>query len=143
MALPFPPSADSWPDEIAEEARTEFGCTIDVLDPSNLITIPFDPVTDTGGAPTPATVVSGRAARAQHIRLPLENSGSGDWTTRRRYRFQIDLLEDDPAFTKGMIVKVTATDRNQALLTSVNIVQSAANSDHAPLRTIECISEGA
>lgn len=140
--LPRTPTADSWPDEILEVAREFFNCSIDVILPGK--PGKYDPVTDdyTGEGYVPETVVlEGRDARAQHIRLPLEQAGSYEWSTKRRYRFQLELIAADPTVRKGMIVRVRAGGRDPALQHFAFEVVSASNSSHAALRTIETVTE--
>lgn len=131
---------DSWPEEILESARMFFNCFIDVFKPGSAGT--YDPATDTyTGSADADSIIASRAARAQHIRLPLEESGAYEWSTKRRYRFQIELLEDDPAITKGAIVRVKPGGRDPILQHFAFEVVSASNSSHAALRTIETITD--
>ena len=140
MAL-RPITADSWAEEIADAAREFFNATIDVLLPGT--PGKYNPSSDsyTGGTEdTP--VIEDRPARAQHIRLATEQSGSREWSAKRRYRFQIDLLPGDPTVTKGMIVRVRDGGRDPSLVDFAFEVITASNSSHAALRTIETVTEG-
>ncbi len=131
-----------WPEEILEAAREFFNCTIDVILPGK--NGKYNPDTDeyTGEGYVPdTTILEGRAARAQHIRLPLEQSGAYEWATKRRYRFQLELLEADPTIRKGMVVRVRAGGRDPVLEHFAFEVASASNSSHAALRTIETLTE--
>lgn len=129
-----------WADEILEAAREFFNCTITVFIPGE--PGKFDPKTDgyTGGTPN-QIIVDDRPARAQHIRLPLEQAGAYEWSTKRRYRFQLELLASDPAIRKGMVVRVTDGGRDPILEQFAFEVASASNSSHAALRTIETLTE--
>src|SRR5690606_35515511 len=83
-----------------------------------------------------AIIIDWRPARAQHVRLALEQAGSAEWATKRRYRFQCEMLPSDPIITKGMLVRFRGG--NDATLASFTFqVISASNSSHAALRTIE------
>lgn len=141
MAL-SPIDEDSWPQEILEVAREYFNCVIDVINPGSPGT--YNPATDdyTGEGYVPdVAVLEGREARAQHIRLPLEQAGAREWATKRRYRFQTELLDADPPITKGMIVRVRSGGRDPVLENFAFEVASASNSSHAALRTIETLTE--
>lgn len=149
MALSPIPTADDWPDEIAALARTQFGATIEVLLPGT--PGKYDAKTDSyvGGTPdqivltgtSPDHDIPGRPARAQQLRLPIEQAGAAEWSAKRRYRFQIDLLPGDPVITKGMVVRVRRNPRDPSLLHFAFQVTAASNSSHAALRTIETITE--
>ncbi|MEV5068958.1 hypothetical protein MRBLMI12_000515 [Microbacterium sp. LMI12-1-1.1] len=141
MALPPTPSDDSWVDEILDEVRGEFWCTIDVYTPGTKGK--FDPLTDTRAGGTAEVVhISQRAARAQHSgRMPQETAGAYEWGTKQRYHFQIELTGEDPFITDGMLVRVTSTRRMQALTQLRFQVTKAVNSDHAPILTIQTVTE--
>lgn len=142
---------DNWGEEILEDAREFFNGRIEVLDPSNIIETPFDPDTDEGGDSSleivltndPDDPVRGRPARIQHLRLPLENAGSGEWATKRRYRMQVEILPGDPVLQKGQIVNVLDGGKDPSLEAFSYTLVSAANSSHAALRTLETVTEGA
>ena len=141
MALsPITPAAD-WPSEIADAAIPEFTGRISVIDPSTSNGT-YNPDADAYiGAIADTPILSNRAARIQHIRLPLEQSGAREWGAKRRYRFQIELRDGDPEITKGMIVRVIDGGRDPSLVNYAFTVLSATNSSHAAIRTIETISE--
>lgn len=140
MALSPIPKADDWPEEIAALARQEFACVIDVIQPGSAGK--YDAKSDSYIGATPDQVIlQGRDARAQHIRLPLEQAGAYEWSTKRRYRFQIDLVLDDPTIRKGMVVRVRESPRDPVLEHFAFQVASASNSSQAALRTIETLTE--
>lgn len=150
--MPLSPIADveDWSAEILEGAKEFFNGRIEVVDPSNIITVPYDPITDEG--PTseaeivltndPDDTVRGRPARIQHLRVPLENAGSGEWSTKRRFRFQHEMLPGDPTLRKGQLVTVLDGGKDETLTEFSYTITSAVNSSHAALRTIEAITEG-
>ncbi len=140
MPLPPTPTEDSWAEEIAALARTEFRTVIDIVTPGTRGT--FNSKTDSfeGGTPD-VVVIAERPARAQHLRQPLDQSGSKEWGTKRNYRFQIDMIAGDPLITKGMVIRVRSAPRNPSLTSFAFQVASAANSDNAALRTIETTTE--
>lgn len=137
---PLPPLAPSWSEEILDAARWTFNGELTVIKPGAPGS--FNPVTDTetGGTPD-ATIVGWRPARAQHIRLPIENNDGNGWTSRRRFRFQCEIRPGDPAIQQGMVVRFRGGNDPTLALFAYQVV-SAVNSSHAALRTIECITEG-
>lgn len=139
MALsPISPAGD-WPALILETAREFFNGSLDILLPGE--PGKYDPVEDeiTGGTPGVA-VISGRPARAQHLRAPQDfNDGTG-WDVKRVYRFQCEILDGDPSITKGMFARFSGGRDPELAKVEFQIV-SATNSSHAALRTIEAISE--
>ncbi|WP_406245793.1 DUF6093 family protein [Microbacterium sp. M] len=141
MALsPISDDAD-WPLEILESAREEFNGTLIVSkagEPGE-----FDPITGgtTGGTP-PTVVLGPRAARAQNLAMPSEINGGDSWETKRRYRFQCEILPGDPSITKGLIVTFDG-GRDPEIEKMTFQVLWATNSSHAALRTIYCATEGA
>lgn len=141
--MPLQPIATSWEQEIHDGAVEEFDGEIEVRKPGTPGTPgSFDPVTGTKDPDTPGDVVlSRRAARAQQIRLPLESSDGNSWQTRRRYRFQCEILPGDPSVTKGLVVKFFG-GRDPELPKMTFQVSWATNSSHAPVRTIETLTEG-
>lgn len=140
MALSPPPLANDWSQVILETAREFMNGEMRVMRPGTPGT--YDPVTDgtTGGTP-PTVVIDWRPARAQHIRLPLETSDTNGWRTRRRYRFQCEILDGDPIITPGLYVEYRG-GKDPSLASFVYQVTSAVNSSHAALRTVETITEG-
>lgn len=142
MALSRILDDSEWPQEIADAAHEEFTGVISVIDPGTGNPGVYSAETDIRTGATPDDVVlDDRAARIQHIRLPLEMAGSREWSTKRRYRFQIDLLPGDPIITKGMVVRVTNGGRDASLTSFAFTVTAASNSSHAAVRTIETVTE--
>ncbi|MDL5351094.1 DUF6093 family protein [Microbacterium sp. zg-YB36] len=139
MPLSPIPTAAHWSDVIAEAARTMFNGEARVMLPGTPGT--YDPITDTVTGGTPPTVAQDwRPARAQHVGMPLETSDGNGWSTKRRFRFQWDLLPDDPIITKGMYVEYRG-GKDPSLARFDYQVLSAVNSSHAALRTVEAMSE--
>ena len=104
-----------------------------------------DPYAGSGGEPDVELILGPRDARAQHLRLPVESNDGLGWTTRRRYRFQYQILDGDDDITgdlvgKGYSVRFTG-GKDPSLQHFSFQVLSAVNSSHAALRTLECITE--
>lgn len=139
MALSLSNSSAGWPELILETAREFFNGTLDIYLPGEPGT--YDPVTDetTGGTPD-VPVITGRPARAQHLRAPQDFNDGNGWDVKRVYRFQCEILADDPSITKGMVARFSG-GRDPELAKVEFQVVSATNSSHAAVRTIEAVSE--
>jgi hypothetical protein len=139
MALSAIPDDSDWSDEIFEAASEEFNGELRVMLPGTPGQFDPDTNTTTGGT-DPTVVIDWRDARAQHIRLPLENNDGNGWSTKRRFRFQCELREGDPIVHKGMYVEFRG-GKDHTLEEFAFQVNSAVNSSHAALRTIETSTE--
>lgn len=129
-------------EEILDAAKEFMTGRIEVIDPSNIITTPYDPITDEGGTAEPEVLIEGRPARIQHINMPSEMSGASEWATKRRFRFQIEILDGDPTLRKGLVVRVLDGANDSSLEQFTYTILSAVNSTQAALRTIEAVTEG-
>ncbi len=134
-------STESWWSEIADAARAEFRGVVSILDPSNVVTTPYDPVTGTGGPGEAAVVIDHRPARIQHLRPPFESDGSAHVDATRRVRVQLDIQAGDPDITPGFIVRVDGGGNDTTLTHYRYKVVSALNSSQAALRTLECTTQ--
>lgn len=141
MALLPLSHADDWSEEILEAAKEFFNGEARVMRPGTPGV--YDPITNaTTGGSAASTVMDWRPARAQHVRLPLENHDSNGWQTERRYRFQWEIRTGDAQIGKGLYVEFRGgKDPTLALLSFQ--VNSAVNSSHAALRTVEASTEAA
>lgn len=140
MALPRVSSDSSWSGEILEAAREFFNGTLTITKPGTPGQLQPD---GTRGPSTPGeTVIAPRPARAQHLASPTETNDGNGWDTRRRYRFQCEILPGDKAITKGLVVTFDG-GRDPELEKMTFQVLWATNSSHAAVRTIEAITEGA
>ena len=115
--------------------------TISIFDPTNVITVPYDPATDTGGYSTPLLLVTTKA-RFTPLRRPVEGTAGEAWLTKRPGRFQVP-LSSVPArpFIKGLIVRVTVCPKFPEALQFSWTVLTAISSSDAAVCTIECLSE--
>ncbi len=133
----------SFSEEILDAAREFMTGRIEVIDPSNVIETPYDPITDTGGTAEPEVLIANRPARIQQLNMPSESASSGEWATKRRVRFQVEILDGDPTLRKGLIVRVLDGAKDPTLEEFRYTISSAINSTQAALRTLECVTEGA
>lgn len=136
--LPPTPSESNWAAEILEAAKEEFWGEIGISEPGTPGTWANGAVT---GGSAGAVVISRRPARIQHLGLPLEIADGNGWGTKRRIRIQFEILETDGPIRKGLTVTVYNGGNDPSLTSYKFQVASAVNSDHAALRTVECVSE--
>lgn len=131
MALPPRSSLVAWPDEIARVAATQMNVTLTFLGSDK-------------------TLVCTTPGRFQHLRSPLDASSAAQWSTKRAGRAQIPLDATTGMIRKGLLCQISAgvDDKGNAIplrdptLGLVTFtVQSAINSSHAALRTVEMVSE--
>lgn len=137
--LARPHAEGDWSDEILAAAREMFNGEISVIKPGTPGEWSAKTNLRTGGTPD-AVILGPRAARAQHLSTPTESNDGNGWETRRRYRFQFEILDGDPSLTRGLVVKFTG-GRDPELAKITFQILTATNSSHAALRTLECISE--
>ncbi len=128
MALPPLPTAD-WAAEIGAAAEAQMNATANFYTTTK---IPKE-------APT-LTLLFSTKARVQQIRRPLDIISGEQWGNRRSVRVQIPLSATSSLIEKGLVVRILGGN-DPALAKVTLIVQSAINSSHAAVRTIECISE--
>lgn len=129
----------SWEDEIAEVAQQFMTATIEVFDVTESED-PYDPETGEGGEPVETSLYTG-LARVQQIRQPRDISTNTEWGTNRNFRFQLPYNELD-VFSKGQRIRVLVSDRDASLENLIFVIQSAVNSDHRAVRTIEAVTDG-
>lgn len=141
LSRPPSRSGSHWADEIRDEVVAEFDGEITIREPG--VRGDRDPVSGDYGPFTLGAIVLGpRPARAQHIRLPLDSNDGMGSESRRRYRFQCEILDGDPAITKGLVVYFEG-GRDPELAKMTFQVRMATNSSHAAVRTIETLTEAA
>ena len=133
------PIANSWEDEIAQEAATEFKAVISIYHPGETVTVPYDPVSGLGGDTVPVYIAQNVPARAQHIRTPDWQKTTYDVSAYRHYRFQIAMADAPAAVPKGYIVRIEAIPRDPSLVGYTATVQASTNSSNAAVRTIETL----
>lgn len=131
MSLPPRNLLASWPDEIAAAAETQM----------NIIAKFYD---------TAGTLKVTTKGRWQQKRSPLDASSATSWSTKRAGHIQVPLTASTGLIPKGWITQISAGVDDKGVVIPLRdptlglisfTVQSAVNSSHAPLRTIEVVSE--
>lgn len=102
----------------------------------------YDPIAKTYVTPPSETAIGTTAARIQHIREPRAVATNYEYTTYRRFRFQIPYSDIALDITKGVLGRVTDGGDDPRLVGQIVTVQSAVNSSWAAIRTIEALAEG-
>ena len=138
MAMRPVPRESAWPDEIFEDARTEYWSVIDVYIPGEAT---FNASAYTVAPGEPTYLIRSREARVQHVRTTLEQSGAYEWGAKRPYTIQTAIEPGDPFIPKGAVVKVVSAPRNPSLEKMTLQVISAVNSDHAAHWVISASTE--
>lgn len=76
-------------------------------------------------------------ARVQHMRAPREASTEYQSSDSRAFRFQLDPRDGVPALYSGAKARVLAGGRDPSLESLAFVVDSAINSSHMAVRTVE------
>ena len=130
MPLPTPlPASASWPDEIARSAEREMKGEIAL----------YDSVSNPGEAPTLVLLVQ---SKASIITLGISEAVvGGQWITKRAVRVKIPRDAYLSPIGNGTLLRVLDGGNDKTLEQFAYIVLAAANSSHAAVRSIECVSE--
>jgi hypothetical protein len=118
-----------------------FKDTIVVLDPTNLITTPFNPFDDTGGEESATVLLGPRPAYIQALSSSVETE-AGLLQGIVRYVVQFIPEPGDPLVGKGMIVRVLEGGDNEALPYLAIEVLGAPTGSIAALTKLECQANG-
>lgn len=125
MSLPPRASLANWSDEIAAVAADFMNVTAKFYNSAGALQL------TTKG-------------RWQHKRSPLDASSATSWSTRRAGHIQVPLTASTGLILKGWTAQISAGTeplRDPSIGLISFTVQSAVNSSHAALRTVEVISE--
>lgn len=95
----------------------------------------FDDATDAGGAGI-RLLWRGRA-RVQQLRAPREASSEFQQSDSRAFRFQLDPRDSVPLLYSGAKARVIAGGRDPGLEALAYVTDSAINSSHMAVRTVE------
>lgn len=76
-------------------------------------------------------------ARVQHLRAPRADSTEYQASDSRAFRFQLDPRDNPPRLYSGAKARVLDGGRDQSLTTYSYVVDSAVNSSHMAVRTVE------
>lgn len=96
----------------------------------------YDPVTGIGGEGIPEIIWQGKA-RIQQLRAPREFVVPYSAGSTRYFRFQIDPDDKPPFFPQGTKARVLFGGRDPDLELLAYTVNSAINSSHMAVRTVE------
>lgn len=118
-----------WPQVIHDAAITQMNAQVTAYES-----------TITSGVEAIAVIWSGKA-RVQHIREPRDATQSYGESKTRRFRFQLDPDDVPPFFPSGTTFRVTDGGRDPQLEGLVYVVDSAVNSSHMAVRTVELRSD--
>lgn len=98
----------------------------------------YDPVAGTGGVSV--EVLWRGKARVQQLRTPQEFATDYQANSSRPFRFQLDPRDSVPTMYHGVNARVLDGGRDPDLETLVYVVNSAINSSHKAVRTVELVS---
>lgn len=99
--------------------------------------VPYDPITGTGGVSV--RVLWRGKARVQQLRTPQEFATDYQANASRPFRFQLDPRDSVPELYFGVKARVLAGGREPSLENLVYVVNSAINSSHKAVRTVELV----
>lgn len=97
---------------------------------------PYDPITGTGGSTEIRVIWSGKA-RVQQLRAPRDFVTSYQVNSTRFFRYQLDPGDSVPDLPQGTKSRVLLGGRDEKLESLVFVVNSAINSSHMAVRTVE------
>lgn len=100
------------------------------------VTEAYDPITGTGGGTSINVLWSGKA-RVQHLGQPSQFQTSYNTESSHMFRFQLDPADNPPNISFGVKARVLNGGRDSSLESYVFVVNSAVNSSHMAVRTIE------
>ena len=95
----------------------------------------YNPITGTGGQGI--RVIWAGKARVQHLRAPRQFQDGVQVQTDRSFRFQLDPRDSVPHLYGGVQARVIDGGRDSSLETLAYVTDSAINSSHMAVRTIE------
>lgn len=125
----------AWEDDILDAARLYMNADVCFYEES-AVTEPYDPITGTGGG-TGITVIWRGKARVQHLGQPSQYETMYNANANHMFRFQLDPADNPPEVYFGLKARVLDGGRDQSLTQYAMIVNSAVNSSHMAVRTIE------
>lgn len=124
-----------WSDAILSVAKTFMNADVCFYEESG-VTEPYNPITGDGGA-TGITVIWRGKARVQHLGQPSQFNTSVNTNANHMFRFQLDPADNPPEVYFGLKARVLDGGRDQSLTQYAMVVNSAVNSSHMAVRTIE------
>ena len=131
-----PPPA-SWEDAILEAAVHFMNAEVCFYEPTEAT--PYDPVTGTGGVDGVNILWQGKA-RIQQLRSPREFQTDYQAESSRAFRYQLDPRDNPPSIGFGVKSRILNGGRDADLERLVLVTNSAINSSHMAVRTVELVS---
>lgn len=125
----------AWEDDILDAARLYMNAEVCFYEESG-VTESYDPITGTGGG-TGITVIWRGKARVQHLAQPSQFETAYNTSANHMFRFQLDPADNPPEVYFGLKARVLDGGRDQSLTQYAMVVNSAVNSSHMAVRTIE------
>lgn len=99
----------------------------------------YDEITNTGDASV--TILWRGKARVQQLRAPREATTEYQSSDSRPFRFQLDPRDSVPLLYSGTKARVLAGGRDPGLEALAFVVDSAVNSSHMAVRTVELTAD--
>ena len=96
----------------------------------------YDPITGEGGS-TGINIIWRGKARVQHLGQPSQFDTLYSASTNHMFRFQLDPADNPPDVYFGLKARVLDGGRDASLIEYAMIINSAVNSSHMAVRTIE------
>lgn len=93
------------------------------------------------GTPATVEVIWRGKARVQHLRAPRRDSTEYQASDSRSFRFQLDPRDNPPPLYAGTKARVLSGGRDDQLENYLYQVESAVNSSHMAVRTVELTAD--
>lgn len=135
MSLKPPPA--NWEDAIRDAAIQFMNGTVCFYE--EIVAVPYDPITGNGGEVGVDILWSGKA-RIQQIRSPRQFDTEYQADASRYFRFQLDPEDNPPQIPFGTKARVLDGGRDADLQSLIYVTNSAINSSHMAVRTVELVS---
>jgi len=124
-----------WPESILSAAIPYMNADVCFYEESDA-TEPYDPITGEGGA-TGINIIWRGKARVQHLAQPAQFQTAYSAGSNHYFRFQLDPQDSPPEVYFGLKARVLDGGRDDSLTEYTMVVNSAVNSSHMAVRTIE------
>lgn len=133
VSIGKPPA--NWEEAILDTAIQFMNAEVCFYDSAEGPDGPYDPITGVGGMVI--RVLWRGKARVQQLRSPREFETEYQASANRSFRFQLDPRDSVPDLYQGVKARVLAGGRDPGLESLAYVVNSAINSSHKAVRTVE------